>query len=398
MPVPVLDRIVQAPVFGRDGVCQVEPGYHPSSRTFHAPPDGLVIPDLPDNPSAEDVERAKHLILTELLGDFPFVGDADRAHAVALGLLPHARDFINGPTPAHNIEAPDAGSGKTLLARSLTYPSSGDAVRSLTPARDDDEWRKRITTALRDGAPVVLVDNINRALDSAALSSALTSNIWSDRLLGANEMVNVPVRCAWVFTANNPVFSTEIARRSIRVRIDPKVDRPFLREGFRHPDLNAWVTDHRGELIWANLVLIKSWVNAGRPSFSGRTLGSYEVWSRVIGGILEHVGISGFLANAMEFYEASDSEGAIWRAFVSAWWEKYQDAEVGTAELFAIAVETDGLDLGNGSEKSQRTTFGKALTRQRDRVIDGYRVVQTRLVKRIGRWRLLSTTKQEDSE
>jgi hypothetical protein len=57
--------------------------------------------------------------MVELLGDFGFASEADRAHAIALGLLPLVRGWIEGSTPLHLIEAPLRGTGKTLLWRSL---------------------------------------------------------------------------------------------------------------------------------------------------------------------------------------------------------------------------------------------------------------------------------------
>ena len=120
---------------------------------------------------------------------------------------------------------------------------------------DDDEWRKRITAQLREGHAVILIDNVTRPLDSGVLAAALTATMWTDRLLGKNETVRVPVRCVWLVTANNPVVSTELARRFVRIRLDPKVDRPWQREGFRHADLRGWAVAHRGDLVAAALTL-----------------------------------------------------------------------------------------------------------------------------------------------
>ena len=68
---------------------------------------------------------------------------------------------------------------------------------------------------------------------------------------------------------------------------------------------------------------------------------------------------------------ASDSEGAVWRSFVSAWWDRFGTAEVGTGDLFTLATDCEPpLPLGSGNEKSQRTRLGKALGTMRDRVFD----------------------------
>ncbi len=392
-PLPVLERIVHAPFFAADGRLVVTAGYDAESRTFLLLEDGLIIPPVPDAPSAEDVQKARSLILDNLLGDFPFVAQADRANAVAAMLQLPARPMINGSTPNHLFEASSAGSGKGLLADCITRPFVGAHVGVIAGAREDDEWRKRISAKLREGAPVILCDNITTTIDSGSLASAITAAVWTDRVLGTNETMAVPVRCLWVMTANNPTMTTEIARRSIRTRLDAMVDRPWQRKGFRHPNLIEWVDQHRAELIHAALMLIQAWIAAGKPKGSV-TLGSFERWASVMGGILDNAGIPGFLANLDEFYEAADLEGAIWRQFVNVWWDAFKDGEVGAKSLFDLTDSVEGFDLGKGSDKAQRTTFGKQLGKQRDRVIGEYRIVFARVTHRAKMWRLIPITIQ----
>jgi hypothetical protein len=61
----------------------------------------------------------------ELLVDFPFVRDSDRAHAVAAILLPFLQRIIGGLAPIHLIEAPTQGSGKGLLASLISIVTTG---------------------------------------------------------------------------------------------------------------------------------------------------------------------------------------------------------------------------------------------------------------------------------
>ncbi len=183
-PLPVLDAIITAPTFAPDGSLHATPGYHPPSRTWYAPRDGFVVPPVPPDPTPDDVARARALITDDLLGDFPLVGEADRAHAVALLLLPFVRGLIDGPTPLHLIDKPSPGTGGSLMADMLAFPALGRPTPVLTEGQAEDEWRKRLTARLRNGAPVLLLDNVRRRLDSAALASAITSQVWEDRLLG----------------------------------------------------------------------------------------------------------------------------------------------------------------------------------------------------------------------
>jgi putative DNA primase/helicase len=294
-PLPVLRRLVEVPVFGPDGTLQTDPGYHPASRTYYQPASGFTLEAVPETPNPEDISFARTLILDEVLVDFPFVGEADRAHAMGLSLLPMCRDLIDGPTPLHLIEAPGAGSGKSLLAEVCLFPTIGHRVGTLSPGRNEEEWRKSITMVLRKGHEAIWIDNINQPLRSGDLAAALTSPMWEDRILGQSTAVRVPVRCTWLATANNPVLSEELTRRSVRIRIDPKVDRPWMREGFHHENLREWVHTHRATLVWASLTLVQAWLAAGRPYPGVKPLGSYESWSRTIGGILQVAEIGGFL-------------------------------------------------------------------------------------------------------
>jgi len=366
---PVLAGIVAAPVFGRSGELVTMSGYHPATRLLHEPPPGFELPPIPVHPSNSEVAAARSLLLDDLLGDFPFTSEAERAHATALLLLPFVRPLIEGPTPLHLIEKPTPGTGATLLVDAIAVIATGHSASIMTEGRDEEEWRKRLTAKLRSSPLMIVIDNLRRPLDAAPLAAALTAPYWEDRILGSSDIVRIPVRCAWVATGNNPQLSNEIARRTVRIRLDAHMDRPWQRDGFRHPNLLAWVHANRGSLVAACLTLGRAWVEAGRPRYQRTTLGSFESWSEIVAGILDVAGIPGFLANADELYETSDAEGIMWRSFVAAWWDRFGTAEVGTSDLFPIAGECEPpLPLGNGSDRSQRTRLGKALGRMRDRV------------------------------
>jgi hypothetical protein len=388
IPLPPLRSIVQTPVFAADGSIQTAPGYHPAGRSYYAPDPGFFALPVPEHPTSADLERAKALILDDLLGDFPFISEAERANAVALVLDRYLRDMIAGGTPLRMIEAPMPGSGKGLLADVALRPAIGERVHVMPAAEDESEWQKRLTASLCLVPAAIVIDNIVKTLNSGSLSSTLTASWWTNRRLGTNEMVSFPVRCTWLATANNPTMSTELARRTVRIRLDPKVDRPWQRTGFKHGDLRSWVDEHRAELVWASLVLGRHWIAEGMPKGTV-PLGSFEHWAVVMGGVLGAAGIEGFLANRESFYEEADTEGATWRQFVGIWFEKHGEAEVGVAELFGIASNVEGFDFGKGSERSQKVTFGKMLGQQRDRVVGDFRVINTRTVQRAKHWRLI---------
>lgn len=367
-PFPPLVQIVTYPIFGdrSPGSLRTDSGYVPEAWTYVDLGPLVLGREVVRAPGVDEVAAARDLLLGELFGDFPFVGDADRAHALAMALLPFGRALIAGPTPLHVVEAATPGSGKSLLVQVATSLAVGPGGAPSTPeAEDDAEWRKRITSSAIAGQPFLVIGNLRAALDSPSLAEALTTSAWTDRLLGTNRTVRAGIRFVWAVTANNPVLSDELARRAIRIRLDPKVDQPHQRTGFRHA-LPAWSDAHRDRLVHAALTLWSAWLVAGCPA-GKPTLGSFEAWATTMGGLLDVAGVSGFLDNANEFYAAADAEGAKWRALVAAWLAAYGTEPVIVADLFGLPVVADAFEFHARTSDAMRKELGKALAKQRDR-------------------------------
>jgi len=392
-PLPILQTITEIPTFDPDGRLSKEPGYHPASKTFYAPAHGFSVPDVPGKPTPDDLKRAHQVIFDELLVDFPFTGKPEIAHAVGLLLLPCVRNMITGPTPLHLIEKPSPGTGASLLVDTLSTVASGRPAAVMTEGRDEDEWRKRITATLRSSPQFIHIDNLRERLDSAALSAVLTAEYWTDRMLGKSENVTLPIRAAWIATGNNPAMSTETARRTIRIRMDARVDEPWNRTTFKHPKLREWALQHRAEIVWSSLVMVQHWVAEGQPA-AGQSLGSYEDWASVIGGILQSNNIEGFLGNLDEFYASADQESEQIRSFLRAWHNEYGSRPVTISkDLYRLVTGDALIDIEAKSVQGEKTKLGNLITSLRDRM---YRLDESLTVRieaageyrRAKQWRL----------
>ena len=398
---PVLRGVVRSPILTEEGIIAT-PGYDAATGLFYSPGPGLEgMPPLPDQPTAEDVGEARRLLLEELLGDFPFDSQASRAGAVAMLLTPFLRQLIDGPTPLFFLDKPTPGSGATLLATAIALVATGREPTYLPPRESEEEWRKAITSILIRGAGVVLIDNA-RSLASATLSSAITATAWADRLLGRNSIITVPNLATWAVTGNNPSLSLELARRCVRVRLEPPSERPWTRTGFRHPNLLGWVKEHRAHLVWAALVLARHWLALGRPSPSCPRPGMFEAWAEVVGGVLESAGIEGFLANVGEVYEEAEASPFLERAraLVAMWWRRFGEEPVTVAQLLEAAQEEELEPAAQEKREKDRLArrLGTMLRQLRGRVFDlgevTVRVTKVGVDARTkqGRWRLVRLT------
>jgi hypothetical protein len=371
-PLPPLTRIVRTPVFDSGGTIVDTPGYHAGSGMFYAPRN-LRVPPVLKRPTRREVARATSLLLSEILGDFPFVSDADRTNTVALVLLPFIRDLIDGPTPLHLVTKPTPGSGGSMLVEAALIPALGNLDMSGLPT-GEAEVQRRITAALMSSPAAIVFDNLatKDILDSGQLSLAITSTGWSDRQMRTSKLLTLPVKCAWVATGNHVKVSDEIARRSVVIRLDPGCDNPSERTGFRHPNLLRWVKQHRPELIWAALTLVQAWVTEGMPA-GGLTMGKFESWAEVTSGICEVVGLPDLHANWREWHEGQPSDVPLLQKVWAVWRSQFGDQKVKATNLLPIIGRL--LDLDHADHHSAVTELGKRLGGWNGRIIDGYELV-----------------------
>jgi hypothetical protein len=145
---PALESVVETPTIGASGEVVGKPGYDPLSRLVYVPAADFVMPEVPVAPSEKWLRGSVRKVL-EVIEDFPFVDEASRANAVAMMLTPLVRPAINGPVSLVLIDAPQAGTGKSLLAEATALIATGRNAEMMSPWSNEEEGRKQITATLR---------------------------------------------------------------------------------------------------------------------------------------------------------------------------------------------------------------------------------------------------------
>jgi hypothetical protein len=370
---PPLVGVTQVPVLRPDGTILTTPGYDPLTRLVYRPEPGLEVPRIPDAPTPADIQQAL-ATLADVFADFPFEDQASQANLLALLLSFVTRPAVATAVPLCVIDSPQAGTGKSLLAQTACMIGTGRFPKSMTAPADPAEWRKQITAALLPAPAAVMLDNLNAPLMSGDFAAALTLPEWSGRLLGTAHDVTLPQRVVWLATGNNVALGGDIPRRCYTVRINAKAARPFERDGWRYPELLTHVTENRGHLLAAVLTLARAWYAAGCPEAPVRPLGSFEEWTRKVGGILHHAGVPGFLANLPEQYDRADVETPQWDGFLHAIWDWRGESTFSTAQLVDALLPgghpelrtalPDSLAAALEKEASLRRRLGRALAQR----------------------------------
>ncbi|QMU78894.1 hypothetical protein GXW83_27515 [Streptacidiphilus sp. PB12-B1b] len=392
--------VTHTPILRPDGTVLETPGYDDATGLLYLPTGDLRVPQIPFEPTREEIETAVRLIL-EPVADFPFVSERHRTNWVGAMMTPILRTILPPPYPWFVITAPQPGSGKTLLAKAMGIVH-GMAVRPELPA-EDEELRKVITTTLLDTtAPVVLFDNLAGVVRSSVLEALLTSASYNDRLLGAHKGLSLVNDRLWVGTGNNAKIGGDLARRTYDVVINPKCPDPFLRTGFTIVNLEAWMEARRGDYLGALLTVARGWVVDGKPSKEKRS-DSYARWDGSLRMLLANAGLGQDFGQARESDLGAVSEDdADWGAFLAEVHRVFGDQafrskdvldRIGSDDLAGFdssvkRVQPEKLpgDLADKWSRPGQTagvakSLGRWLSNREGRYADGYTVVLQRQAK-----------------
>jgi len=112
------------------------------------------------------------------------------------------------------------------------------------------------------------------------------------------------------------------------------------------------------------LGLVENWLTAGRPSCPN-TLGSFEDWSHVIGGILQVNALTQWRTNEREWRALANPASNELESFVRSWYATYGLAESPVEELRLLAqgLGVFGDIFARRSPQAVAVAFGKFLRR-----------------------------------
>ena len=314
-------------------------GYVAETCIYLALPACLRDLDIPHQPTRAQVRGALR-VWAEVVHDVPFKARSDRTNALAKALTPFVRTFFDAITPLFGITSPTARSGKGKTDNVTTIPALGSTVGETALPRGrmaDEQLEKKLTGIFKDGKAFICWSNVEGTVNNPVLAMVITDDIYTDRVLGSSNSQDFVNRVNWSLTGNNVRFGGDMAGRVVPIRIDPNMEYPEERKGFRHPRLEAYVLEHRRDIVTALLMLVQAWVTAGMHKGT-EIMGGFEAFTETLGGIIAAVGVRGFLEQREDITRQADEARQTWVAFVSVWYETHKRAPVNHQSAMASAA------------------------------------------------------------
>lgn len=390
-----LRGVKHAPFVRKDGTICDAPGYDKASQMYLHPSEDLKDVVIPDEPTKEEVQAAR-AVIEEWLYDFRenVPSDADRANMIALALTPFIRLLLPS-CPLAIVNGLQMGVGKNLLADGVSIVYNGERMDPSSLVLEDEEQRKQLTSTFQKGGDFFLFDE-TRIVAGKHLARALTAPVWVDRILGTNNTVEVPNQATWIVLGNNVRVEGDLVRRVYPINLRPKTANPHLRtnDQFHHPDFLEYTRKNRSRILVALLTLVRGWFVAGQPKPSKPvTFGSFEVFEKTIGGILENAGIHGFLDNRNDFASESSFEMKHWEEHLSWLHDTFGDEKFTTKKVREeILKDPQNAETPPGLEdpsvKNYTRQLGVEYSKIFERFIGGFRLVKDGTFRRAVQWRV----------
>ncbi len=366
---PIIEGIseINLPYIMNDELRFTQHGYNPDLKIYVLGEAPAVTPMLLDSVFE---------ILRDNIGEFCYLDIVDFSRTVVYLITPLVRLITNGSRSMLFLaDANRQGAGKDCLLGMAPLICSGKEPCFYPPCENDEEWRKRIFSALLGGERFIMISNQKGHLSSGALEHTLTSSCISDRVLGQSKKLTLPNSAIYGISGNGLTFSDDMARRICHIRLEFYQEEQATRK-FKYPDLYAHVLQQRTKLLSALMSMIVHWAVNGCPK--GRSIPSFVKWSETVGGILTCCGFPDPFAERVSTTPGLEIGGSRedkdFKRLIELFAGKFSNTQVDAQLLRNISTENNLFGWMDLALRPGQVWFSKMLAQRANRVIGGWRL------------------------
>ena len=345
---------VRLPVIRKSGALELLPDGFDEETGVYTVPGGLQYP------TDWDVAQGKEWF-RKWFGGMPFADERSEAVLVAALLVLFVRHLPGGSAlrPGFLFEANMAGSGKSICGKAACSIVLGFAPVGKRKQRE--EMDKEIEAHVRSKSPVIFLDNMKGSIRSATLDQLITSKVLTFRAMGGQSIVTLRNDAPVIVTGNDLEKDEDAFRRFLQCLLFETGD-PNKRKVSHLLDDDVLANeDWRREALAALWSFVRHWDAKGRPK-GETTLGSFEQFSRLMGGIVTACGFADPMERPVDF-DGVSPEVADFRALVAGLYAEMKEKGetrglFGYEDCARVARTLDIFgDMVGDAEHGKRTTI-----------------------------------------
>jgi putative DNA primase/helicase len=263
--------------------------------------------------------------------------------------------------------------------------ATGRPCPVITAGKTSEETEKRLGALLRDGVPIVSIDNVNGELGGDMLCQLTERPLVRVRILGRSEAPEFECKASVFATGNNLTLVGDMTRRAVLCSLDAGVEQPEMR--LFDFDPIARVLENRGAYVAAAITIARAYQAAGKPQVCG-PVGSYAEWSETVRAPLIWLGEADPVASMATAREEDPELSAIREVF--SHWREHLDLNISymATKIIKTACQKNFANFefeypefrdallrvaGEGGAVSSRR-LGKWLSKISGRIVGGFRL------------------------
>ena len=389
---PPLAGVVRQPYFREsDGELITHAGYDKTSQRFGVfDAREFVIPE----PTPETA-RAALTLLEELLTEFHFVADTDKAAALSAIFTAVVRPSL-AYAPGFHAKAPTMGSGKTYLCELIGAFAGPAGNAKVSYPTTSEEATKVILSLLLTSPAVIEFDDMDTDwIPHGTIKRMLTAEQITDRILGVSKTATVSTRTLFLGSGNNVGPVRDLLRRVLTIHIDPRCATPATMTYKNYPVDK--VRKQRGRYVVAVLTIILAWRKAGSPRAGVESIVTFGgAWSDYCRHPLMWLGQPD-PATALLEQVKHDPDGDSLAGLMAEWYAAFGSTPttVRKAVEHALLAHTDLIDAMREfpvEERGEinRSKLGWLLKKNANRIVGGFVFQQATADGRVA-WRVVAS-------
>jgi hypothetical protein len=329
VPFPSLALVTSSPVLlGSGKVHEFQSVFEESVMYVNAHTG--YYPRVPEFPTREDALAALAKFHPIFEG-FPFIDpDMNRerlktaSYSVVLSgcLSLAARPYFGiAAVPIHGVTAHTPRSGKTKIVETACAGILGHRPTAIHYT-SEEEFSKHLLPLMQAGDRAILIDNVERSLESSKLCILVTGGTMRDRVLGESRDVLLKNYAVFWTTGNNLIIGGDLTARAIRCDIDPQMELPETR-AFKFDPVKRAQEQHP-ELVTAALTILRAYLVADMPWKLDRAQwGGFVRWDKLICGALTWLDMADPFETRIRIAN-DDPVRSGHLDILEVWWEEYQ--------------------------------------------------------------------------
>jgi hypothetical protein len=287
---PVVSSAVTLPIVLPNGALLSGPGLVRKFGTiFRVPPKLRALLPTPVECTPGAVARAMQYLTDYWLCDV--TADYSGKCVLIECALSIIERILLDERPGIIVRAGQRGCGKTTILHMIAMATLGHRAAAAAWSPNAEERRKAMFSYLMQGVPFLVWDNLPRGLgiNCATLEKILTTETYTDRVLGETNSPVVPAYTIQAITGNNVSARGDLASRMLNAELSVDRPDPENRE-FKHPDPIGWTQSHRGKILRAFYEILLG--NPRRRKGNHKPPETrFKAWWELVGSAVEHAAI-----------------------------------------------------------------------------------------------------------